>query len=48
MPESLVDTVRRFDDTAFDPVKIRAHAEQFDVRVFKSKMQAFVEEQVGG
>jgi glycosyltransferase involved in cell wall biosynthesis len=47
-PESLVDTVRRFDDRAFDPVAIRAHAERFDLHVFESKMQTFIQEQMRG
>jgi glycosyltransferase involved in cell wall biosynthesis len=46
--ESLADAVRRFDAAGFDPAAIRAHAEQFDVRVFKSKMRAFIEEQMRG
>jgi glycosyltransferase involved in cell wall biosynthesis len=46
--ESLADAVRRFDAVAFDPAAIRAHAEQFDVSVFKSKMEAFVQEQMRG
>jgi glycosyltransferase involved in cell wall biosynthesis len=46
--ESLADAVRRFDAAAFDPAAIRAHAEQFDVSVFKSKMKAFVQEQMRG
>ncbi len=41
-PESLADAVRRFDDTAFDPATIRAHAEQFDKRVFKEKLSAYL------
>jgi glycosyltransferase involved in cell wall biosynthesis len=46
--ESLADAVHRFDESAFDPAAIRAHAQQFDVRVFKSRMNAFVQEQMGG
>jgi glycosyltransferase involved in cell wall biosynthesis len=46
--ESLADAVRRFDATAYDPAAIRAHAEQFDVSVFKSKMKAFIQEQMRG
>ena len=45
--DSLRDTVRRFDETNFDPSTIRAHAEQFDVSVFKARMQAFIEGEVG-
>jgi glycosyltransferase involved in cell wall biosynthesis len=42
-PQALAGAVRRFDETAYDPATIRAHAEQFDAQVFKAKMQAFVE-----
>jgi glycosyltransferase involved in cell wall biosynthesis len=42
-PESLAAAVRRFDDTAFDPAAIQAHAERFDVRKFKAHLQAFIE-----
>jgi glycosyltransferase involved in cell wall biosynthesis len=41
-PDSLVETVRRFDAAAFDPDTIRAHAGQFDVEVFKQKLGALV------
>jgi glycosyltransferase involved in cell wall biosynthesis len=47
-PESLSAAVRRFDETAFQPAAIRAHAEQFDVRVFRSRLLAFIEEQMRG
>ena len=46
--ESLADAVHRFDESAFDPAALRAHAQQFDVRVFKSRMKAFLQEQMGG
>jgi len=46
-PESLADSLRRFDDRAFDPVAIRAHAQQFDAQVFESRLQAFIREQMG-
>jgi glycosyltransferase involved in cell wall biosynthesis len=45
-PESLADAVRGFDETAFEPARIRAHAEQFDTSVFKSRLKAFVHEQM--
>ncbi len=45
-PESLADAVRRLDDAAFDPLAIRAHAEQFDATLFKSRLQAFIEEEL--
>jgi glycosyltransferase involved in cell wall biosynthesis len=40
--DSLVETVVQFDYRKFDPLVIRAHAEQFDTGVFKAKMSAFV------
>jgi glycosyltransferase involved in cell wall biosynthesis len=40
--DSLVDAVRRFDDTAFDPDVIRAHAERFDERVFRDDLRNVV------
>lgn len=46
--ESLADAIHRFDESAFDPAALRAHAQQFDVRVFKSRMKAFLQEQMGG
>jgi glycosyltransferase involved in cell wall biosynthesis len=44
--ESLADAVHRFDESAYNPVTIRAHAEQFDVSEFQKKLTAFVEEQM--
>jgi len=41
-PEALAEAVRRFDDRAFDPATIRAHAERFDKRVFQEKLGAFI------
>lgn len=41
--ESLAERVRTFDPTAFDPHKVRAQAERFDVRVFQKKIREFVE-----
>jgi len=41
--ESLADTVVRFKPNAYDPAKIRAHAETFDTKVFHERMRAFVE-----
>jgi glycosyltransferase involved in cell wall biosynthesis len=46
LPESLAEAVRRFDESSFDPARIRAHAESFDTGVFRSKLQAFIQEQV--
>jgi glycosyltransferase involved in cell wall biosynthesis len=42
-PGSLARAVREFDGSAFDPAFIRAHAEQYDVSVFKARMRAFVD-----
>jgi glycosyltransferase involved in cell wall biosynthesis len=46
--ESLADAVLRFDETAFDPATIRAHARSFDVTVFKEHLQAFIEKELRG
>jgi glycosyltransferase involved in cell wall biosynthesis len=45
-PDSLVGAIRRFDESAFDPDTIREHAKQFDVSIFKSRIQALVQEQM--
>lgn len=45
-PESLSDAVRHFDDSAYDPATIRAHAEQFDIRVFKARMHEFIQKEL--
>lgn len=44
--ESLAQAVRRFDESRYDPAGIRAHAGQFDVVMFKTHLQAFIEEQM--
>ncbi len=44
-PQSLAEAIRRFDDSAFDAARIRAHAERFDTHLFKSRLRALVEEQ---
>jgi glycosyltransferase involved in cell wall biosynthesis len=41
--ESLMEAIQRFDPAAFDPAVLRAHAQQFDVQVFKSRLQAYVD-----
>ncbi len=41
--ECLADTVVRFRPDQFDPVKIREHALQFDVKVFQQKIKQIVE-----
>lgn len=43
--ESLAHAVQRFQTMTFDPVRIRKHAEQFDVAVYKEKMKTFIKEQ---
>lgn len=41
--ESIVRAVADFDPSKYDGKAIRAHAEQFDVTVFKKKIMAFIE-----
>ena len=41
--ESLMDAIRRLDDLVIDPPAIRAHAEQFDVEQFKSRLSHYVQ-----
>ncbi len=45
-PESLAEAVRRLDEIKCDPGAIRAHAEQFDVEVFKASVRHFVQDQM--
>ncbi len=45
---SLAECVRSFDAAAFDPRRIRAHAEQFDASIFKQALSAFVRDLVSG
>lgn len=45
--EALIDAIRRFEERAFDPRTLRAHAEQFDKRIFKEKIQSYLTEKVG-
>jgi glycosyltransferase involved in cell wall biosynthesis len=45
---SLADAANRFDEAAFVPSAIRAHAERFDTQVFKSKLMAVIREHMGG
>jgi glycosyltransferase involved in cell wall biosynthesis len=42
--ESLMDAARRFETARFDRTLIRAHAGQFDVALFKSRIREWVEE----
>jgi len=44
-PQSLAQAVSRFDDSAFDPAQIRAHAERFNAHLFKSQLRALIEKQ---
>ena len=41
-PEAIIQAVRGFDPLSCDPARIRRHAEQFDVSVFKRRMREFV------
>lgn len=43
-PEALIEVIKEFDETSYDPAVIRRHAEQFDKRVFKKRLSAFIEE----
>jgi glycosyltransferase involved in cell wall biosynthesis len=40
--QSLIDVVRNFDPDRFDSRKLRKHAENFDVSVFKHRINSFV------
>ncbi|MCA9387906.1 MAG: glycosyltransferase, partial [Candidatus Andersenbacteria bacterium] len=42
-PWDLVDVVRDFDYTAFDPAVIRAHAEKFSTEIFTKNIQEYIE-----
>jgi glycosyltransferase involved in cell wall biosynthesis len=44
--ESLSETIRWFDEAAYDPAAIRRHARKFDVSVFKTGLLAFIEGQM--
>jgi len=37
--------VNRFDNSQFNPLEIRAHAKQYDVERFKSKIKNFIEDE---
>ncbi len=45
-PEALIEVIKEFDETSYDPVAIRRNAERFDKQVFKERLSAFVEEKV--
>ena len=40
--ESLIDVLRDFDETRFDPAELRAHAMQFDSAVFERNITGYV------
>ena len=40
--EALVEAVRGFDDSQYDPQQIAQEAKRFDVSVFKEQLMAFV------
>lgn len=42
--EDIADAVVRFDASCFDPIRIRAHAEQFSKQKFQERMSALVAE----
>ena len=44
--ESLADKIIRFDHRLFEPRLIQEHARQFDVSIFKDKMQQFINEKI--
>ncbi len=41
--ESLTTAIKKFDEKKYDPIKIRAHALQFDKAVFKKKISQIIE-----
>jgi glycosyltransferase involved in cell wall biosynthesis len=43
-PKALIEVVKEFDETGYDPAVIRRHAERFDKRVFKERLSAFIKE----
>jgi len=46
-PEALIAAIKAFERLEFDPLRIRKHAEKFDVEVFKKRIKTFVEEKWG-
>jgi glycosyltransferase involved in cell wall biosynthesis len=44
--ESLIEAIERIDKADFDPAAIRAHAEQFDVEVFRATVRKYVQQQM--
>jgi hypothetical protein len=45
-PESLIEAILRIDRADFDSAAIRAHAQQFDVEVFRVMVRSYVQEQM--
>jgi len=43
-PQCLIDTIKNFDSTKFDPKKIKQHANNFSIGRFKEEFQKTVEE----
>jgi len=46
--DELVDTLRTFDASRYDPERIRKHALQFDSTVFKRRIQEYVNKVIDG
>jgi len=42
--EALIEVIKEFDETAYDPAAIRRHAERFDRQVFKERLSEFIGE----
>ena len=47
-PEALAQVVAGFRESAFDPMSIRRHAQNFDTEQFKGRFMRFVEAKVAG
>jgi glycosyltransferase involved in cell wall biosynthesis len=45
--DSLAEVLASFDPADFDPAALRAHAESYDVPLFKRRLLRFVEEKLG-
>ena len=45
-PESLNETIERFETMNWDTKTIRKHAENFDKEIFKEKIEACIEEKL--
>ncbi|MDQ2830515.1 MAG: glycosyltransferase [Chloroflexota bacterium] len=42
-PDALMEVLRTFDPDSYDTAVLRAHVAEFDVRIFKRRLQQFVE-----